>query len=957
MAMSMATGAMGSLLPKLVELLKDEYKLKESIKEGVRSLEQEMKSMQAALRKVGEVPRDQLDEQVKIWAREVRESFKMEDIVDKFLGKTRHEIADAIKSIKKQVQDVAERRARYNVDNIVASPPTVTSIDPRLGALYTEVTELVGIAGTRDQEVMKLISEGDGMSKKKLKIVSVVGFRGLGKTTLVKTVYENIKGDFNCSAFVSVGRNAEAKKVFMDILLDRNMKKIRDDLGMNGSQFIMLDEGQLIDLLRESLVDKRYIHVISCPSFSMLNTDHINSPLFLSLMPSSPYFLEPLPLPTTSSIYFLLHPGQKYLIVIDDIWDEKLWTTIKRAFSKANGYGSRLITTTRIVSVSKLCCSSTNDSVYQMKPLSDDDSKRLFHKRIFSQESGCPHEFEDVCKGILKKCGGVPLAIITIASILASDERANSLNEWHVLLESIGRGLNEDPSVEEMMRILSFSYYDLPSHLKTCLLYLSLFPEDSRIMKDQLIWMWIAESFVQCEKAETSLFEVGETYFNELVNKSLIQPGIVRRWSLQNARKEDGQTRPLRSESIGQASFVVLRVLDLDGYDGTKEDHLNLQEFGSLLHLRYLCLSGRRLGDLPEEIGKLQFLQVLNLPRGTRLPSTVIKLTGLLCLWINGGRFQPPDGFGNLRSMEVLSKIKAGSVSIVQELGSMHSLRELNIQFVSSGLVESFVKSLGKMQKIQRVEISAKCEREVSMDLLEEHWAPPASLREFIMLKGIRLSRLPAWNPYHLPQLSKLKISAGDVGQEDLGFLGGLPALRILWLLSDNQRPLLFSAEGFRCLKTISLVSKSPSQILFKPGALPKAEQVTVFISLRAAKDEAAGNCGDWFELGIENLPSLRAVVVIFFRSGVTVGEARLAKGALENAILAHPGSIRSIHIRFHKSIPEGSKYVIKTDDAFMLACMVVVTESLTGLSFFLPSLDARAEDVYTNDVDSSDRR
>ncbi|VAH40332.1 unnamed protein product [Triticum turgidum subsp. durum] len=674
----------------------------------------------------------------------------------------------------------------------------------------------------------------------------------------------------------------------------------------------------------------------------------------------------------------------RYLIVIDDIWDEKLWTTIKRAFSKANGYGSRLITTTRIVSVSKLCCSSTNDSVYQMKPLSDDDSKRLFHKRIFSQESGRPHEFEDVCKGILKKCGGVPLAIITIASILASDERANPLNEWHVLLESIGRGLNEDPSVEEMMRILSFSYYDLPSHLKTCLLYLSLFPEDSRIMKDQLIWMWIAESFVQCEKAETSLFEVGETYFNELVNKSLIQPvyniygcvyacrvhdsvldlicslaseenfvtivsgtsgtmsseGIVRRWSLQNARKEDGQTRPLRSESIGQArsivtfapaidlmptfsSFVVLHVLDLDGYDGTKEDHLNLQEFGSLLHLRYLCLSGRRLGDLPEEIGKLQFLQVLNLPRGTRLPSTVIKLTGLLCLWINGGRFEPPDGFGNLRSMEVLSKIKAGSVSIVQELGSMHSLRELNIQFVSSGLVESFVKSLGKVQKIQRVEISAKCEREVSMDLLGEHWAPPASLREFIMLKGIRLSRLPAWNPYHLPQLSKLKISAGDVGQEDLGFLGGLPALRILWLLSDNQRPLLFSAEGFRCLKTISLVSKSPSQILFKPGALPKAEQVTVFISLRAAKEEAAGNCGDWFELGIENLPSLRAVVVIFFRSGVTVGEARLAKGALENAILAHPGSIRSIHIRFHKSIPE----------------------------------DARAEDVYTNDVDSSDRR
>ncbi|VAH40370.1 unnamed protein product [Triticum turgidum subsp. durum] len=359
----------------------------------------------------------------------------------------------------------------------------------------------------------------------------------------------------------------------------------------------------------------------------------------------------------------------RYLIVIDDIWDEKLWTTIKRAFSKANGYGSRLITTTRIVSVSKLCCSSTNDSVYQMKPLSDDDSKRLFHKRIFSQESGRPHEFEDVCKGILKKCGGVPLAIITIASILASDERANPLNEWHVLLESIGRGLNEDPSVEEMMRILSFSYYDLPSHLKTCLLYLSLFPEDSRIMKDQLIWMWIAESFVQCEKAETSLFEVGETYFNELVNKSLIQPvyniygcvyacrvhdsvldlicslaseenfvtivsgtsgtmsseGIVRRWSLQNAH-----TTPLESMSMLQvrsiatfepaisllsrlSSFVVLRVLDLTECDVSDHNHLNLWELWSLLQLRYLGLYKSGISEVPEEVGKLQFLQVLDL--------------------------------------------------------------------------------------------------------------------------------------------------------------------------------------------------------------------------------------------------------------------------------------------------------------------------------------------------------
>jgi ATPase subunit of ABC transporter with duplicated ATPase domains len=281
--MDLATGAMGSLLPKLFELLANEYKLPKSVKEGVRSLEKEMKSMHAALRKVAEVPRGQLDEQVRLWAAEVRElSFDMEDVVDKFLVradddsepstntnklklliekmanffpklKARHQIADAIKDINKQVQEVANRQGRYTVDNIVARIAPAATIDPRLKALYTEVTELVGIVGKRDQELMNLLSEGDSISTKKLKIVSVVGFGGLGKTTLVKTVYEKIKRDFDCRAFVPVGQNADAKKVFMDILRD---------LGMYGSHLTELDERQLIDKLRERFENKRYVHVI-----------------------------------------------------------------------------------------------------------------------------------------------------------------------------------------------------------------------------------------------------------------------------------------------------------------------------------------------------------------------------------------------------------------------------------------------------------------------------------------------------------------------------------------------------------------------------------------------------------------------------------------------------------------------------------------------------------------------
>uniref|UniRef100_A0A287VQ20 Rx N-terminal domain-containing protein n=1 Tax=Hordeum vulgare subsp. vulgare TaxID=112509 RepID=A0A287VQ20_HORVV len=231
--MEVTAGAMGPVICKLAELLVGEYNLEKRVKKGVKSLLTELEMMHAVLRKVGEVPSDQLEEPVRIWAGKVRDlSCDMEDAVDDFLvrvdegssskptnirnrvkkflkkttklfgkGKALHQIRDAIEEAQDLAKELADLRKRYELD--MRSTNNGATIDPRVLALHKDVGELVGVDHTRDELIKTLTSE-DGSSKE-LKTISIVGVGGLGKTTLTKAIYEKIKANFDCGAFVAVG--------------------------------------------------------------------------------------------------------------------------------------------------------------------------------------------------------------------------------------------------------------------------------------------------------------------------------------------------------------------------------------------------------------------------------------------------------------------------------------------------------------------------------------------------------------------------------------------------------------------------------------------------------------------------------------------------------------------------------------------------------------------------------
>ncbi|XP_039777674.1 disease resistance protein Pik-2-like isoform X1 [Panicum virgatum] len=524
--MELVMGALPSLIPKLANLAAGEYGLQKEVKGGIIFLQAELESMLGALEKISKTPADKLDDQDKIWARKVREmSYDIEDTIDTYMVRCkggrkpaeqhgfkeaidrtlkwfrqpmiRRKIAKEIREIKSHVEEVAMRRDRYQINTDVAKPVTV---DPRLLFAQYEVKELVGIDEARE-EVIRILMEGNKeVSKQRGKIVSIVGFGGLGKTTLADVVYKKIRARFDCSAFVSVSQTPDLKKLYKQLLYDLG-KSINEET---------LDERRLIELLREFLQDKRYF------------------------------------------------------VVVDDIWDISVWNMIRCALPD-NDVGYTIITTTRIADVAEQA-----GSAYKLKPLSSNNSRKLFFRRIFGNENKdnneeiekCPDgELAEVSDRILKKCAGVPLAIITMASLLACKVR-NKL-EWYEVYNSVGTGMENNMDVENMRKILSFSYYELPCHLRTCLLYLSMFPEDFEIDKDRLIRMWIAEGFIQWEKEGKSPFEIGEFYFNELINRSMIQPiynfytGMV-----ESCRIHDMMLDLIRSFSSEENFVTILSDID-----------------------------------------------------------------------------------------------------------------------------------------------------------------------------------------------------------------------------------------------------------------------------------------------------------------------------------------------------------------------------------------------------------
>ncbi|KAJ3679839.1 hypothetical protein LUZ60_016117 [Juncus effusus] len=323
--------------------------------------------------------------------------------------------------------------------------------------------------------------------------------------------------------------------------------------------------------------------------------------------------------------------GKRFFLVLDDVWNHNtiIWDSLKAPFVSAQS-GTIIVTTYNAKGAQVM----QTMQPYPVEPLSFNDSWSLFKQSAFQYEgSYAREELLEIGRNIVRKCGGLPLAVKAIGAALRLE---NDEDKWNDILKS---DLWESDSMKgAILPALKLSYDRMPIHLKQCFIFCSLFPKEFVLLKDKIIRLWMSLGLLRpdCRK---SIEEIGHDTFDDFTDCLLEE----------------------LPESIG-----------------------------NLKQLRYLCLTNTGIDKLPESICNLYNLQTLELIMCPlkKLPHGIMKLITLRHL--NFQQWFPicmPSGIGKLVNLNTLPRFHIGSDDWHCDISELNDLVNLRGELHISGLM------------------------------------------------------------------------------------------------------------------------------------------------------------------------------------------------------------------------------------------------------------------------------
>ncbi|RLM69838.1 disease resistance protein RPM1-like [Panicum miliaceum] len=577
--------------------------------------------------------------------------------------------------------------------------------------------------------------------------------------------------------------------------------------------------------------------------------------------------------------------NRKCLVVLDDVWNKEVYHQLEDTFNSLQA--SRIIITTRRYDVASLAPSECH---LQIQPLGSSDAFSLFCRRVFNNTADrkCSPELEDVAASIVDRCKGLPLAIISMGSLMSSKKPTKYA--WNQVYNQFRSELAKPDNVQE---ILKLSYNDLPGDLRNCFLYCSLFPEDYIMSRESLVRQWVAEGFVMTNENNTPE-DVAELNLMELITRNMLQVkdydelgrvdtcmmhDIVRDLALSIAKGERfGSANDQRSviqmnqevrrlslcgwndSDIPAARFPHLRTLfSLDGVTSThmlasifsKSNYLTVLELqdseitevpasiGNLFNLRYIGLRRTRVKSLPECIEKLSNLQTLDIKQTNieKLPQGIVKIRNLRHLLADRvvdekqkdfqyfAGVQAPKDLSNLVELQTLETLEATN-ELADQLEKLKKLQSVWIGKVSAMHSAKLFATLSKLPLLSSLLLSSSDEKQT---LQLEALNPQSKQLHRLIIQGHWADgtlQCPIFHS-HGKNLKYLALSWSGLQEDPLQLLAPhIPNLTYLSLNRVSSSDTLVISEGcFPQLKTLVLKNLSNVNLLtIGKGAIKNIE-------------------------------------------------------------------------------------------------------------------------------------
>ncbi|CAM0908472.1 unnamed protein product [Alopecurus aequalis] len=623
-------------------------------------------------------------------------------------------------------------------------------------------------------------------------VMSVWGIAGVGKSALVKNLYDDLRvgnsgGNFKTYRWVDVSRPFNVRDFYQNLLQDFHPEKnpIEEchNLLKHGECLIVIDDlrsKEEWDLIQDSLVykDSKSAIIVITTEASIARYCTKNKDLVFNVKA-----LEEV----AANVLFNLEVNK-------DSEEKELLLKcggLPKVIAAVAGLLAR-----KMDNRMDIVRSLNHRFMHHLETNPEYDSLRDLFSWMHSYFRTCPDD--------LKPC-------IFYLSIFPREQiirRRRLVRRW--IAEGYSRdGHNEsaeDNGEKHFSELLELSIIQQPSQLVTTAF------SDSRMVACQVNG-FIREYIVSQRIGENLVFELGENCIltTQRTGRHLI---ILEIWKRDRIVFESMDFSRLRSLTVfgpWESYFMspgmkMLRVLDLEDASGVTDGELE-KMVKLFQRLKFLSLRGQReISHLPSSLGDLRQLQTLDV-RGTSivtLPDSISQLQKLQ--YIRAGtsnisaskptassswlpKFRKPcrclvavvmhRGVGKLTALHTLGVVNVGASrgkAILEELKKLTQLRKLGVSGVNMKNNKDFQSAISGHVNLESLSVHLDKDNEGCLDGI----SLPCENLQSLKLYGLH-DKFPL-SSSHFSKLRKLDLEMATFGTNVMNFLANLPELCILHL-------------------------------------------------------------------------------------------------------------------------------------------------------------------------------